>query len=205
MLTDLFADGDNNQRIDLALPDAQLYMLPNFLSVSQADQLFTVLLQQLDWTQQHIKVYGKEYAVPRLSAWYADAGRHYEYSGLRMDGLPWTQELTAIKAQVEDCCQQRFNSMLANLYRDGADAVGWHADDEDELGKNPFIASLSLGQPRHFQLKHRRDKSLTKSFLLPHGSLLIMQGETQHHWLHQIPKSRKAMLSRINLTFRQLK
>ncbi len=203
MPSDLFVD--DSQCLSLALPNAQIDVLPSFIDSAQADQLFNVLYQQLDWTQQHIKVYGKEYAVPRLSAWYADAGRCYEYSGLRMKGLPWTSALKEIKAQVEDYCQQYFNSMLANLYRDGADAVGWHADDEDELGKNPFIASLSLGQPRHFQLKHRRDKRLTKSFLLPHGSLLIMQGETQHHWLHQIPKSRKAMLPRINLSFRQLK
>jgi len=204
MLNDLFADEVTEQIIDLCLSDGQAYLYVNFLDVLQAEQLFNVLLQQLDWSQQHIKVYGKNYAVPRLSAWYADNAKSYEYSGLRLQGLTWTPELLAIKSKLEKFCQQSFNSLLANLYRDGADGVGWHADDEIELGQNPFIASLSLGQERVFQLKHRRAKNLKQSLVLPAGSLLVMSGATQHHWLHQLPKSRKPMKSRINLTFRQL-
>ena len=203
MMNDLFMDGDAAYPLDI--PDGTLYVYPAFFHADEADGYFQLLREQLAWSQSRIKVYGREYPVPRLSAWYADEGRSYGYSGLRSEGLSWLPVLLEIKARVEQVCDERFNSVLANLYRDGRDGVGWHADDEAELGKNPLIASLSLGQPRTFQLKHRQDKSLKKSIQLPHGSLLMMGGELQHHWLHQLPKSQRPMGERINLTFRQLR
>ncbi|MDH5518865.1 MAG: alpha-ketoglutarate-dependent dioxygenase AlkB [Gammaproteobacteria bacterium] len=198
MKTDLFEDSESFHRIDLA--DADIVCYPQFFQSSEADLLFQTLLTQLAWSQQRIRVYGKEYNEPRLTAWYADAGKCYEYSGLRNSGLAWQPVLKAIMARIGTVSAADFNSVLANRYRNGSDGVGWHADDEAGLG--PVIASVSFGQERCFQLKHKTDKSLKKSFILPHGSLLIMQGKTQDNWLHQLPKSRKVMTERINLTFR---
>ncbi|MDH5391681.1 MAG: alpha-ketoglutarate-dependent dioxygenase AlkB [Gammaproteobacteria bacterium] len=202
MNADLFSDSESCHVIDLQGADILFY--PNFFDDEEADYYFNELLRQLEWTQHRIRLYGKEYDVPRLSAWYADQGKSYGYSGLRCAGLPWIALLKTLMSRVNALCSAPFNSVLANRYRNGADGVGWHADDEPELGSEPVIASLSFGQHRCFQLKHKTHKSLKKSFILPHGSLLIMQGKTQANWLHQIPKSSKAMQERINLTFRHV-
>ena len=200
MISDLFMEQGDSYRINL--PDADLCLYPGFIETMQADKYLQQLQEQISWSQQRIKVYGREYAVPRLSAWYADNGLAYEYSGLRSEGLPWIGVLIELKNRVEQTTRHRFNSVLANLYRDGADSVGWHADDESELGDEPVIASLSFGEQRNFQLKHRHNPSLKKTIPLAHGSLLLMQGATQQYWLHQIPKSVRQMKARINLTFR---
>jgi len=148
-------------------------------------------------------MYGKKVAIPRLQAWYGDSHTHYQYSGLQMSPMPWTQTLRAIKEDIEQQLQTSFNSVLINLYRDGNDTVGWHSDDEPELGSEPVIASLSLGEIRDFQLKH---KQLDKKVIVPlsSGSLFIMSGTTQSYWRHCIPRTKRVKSARINLTFRRI-
>ena len=192
----------SNAAEKISLVDGELALYRHCFSTNQADHYFAQLQETLAWTQEKITMYGKTHNVPRLSAWYGDESIPYTYSGITAYGLSWTESLQAIKARVEQLAMARFNSVLANLYRDGADSVSWHADDEKELGSTPVIASVSLGQERIFQLKHKFDKTQKANILLPHGSVLIMRGATQQHWLHQIAKSRRAMSPRINLTFR---
>lgn len=202
-MTDLFATvGAGGQHI--RLPDADMLYFPAFWAPAEADHYRQQLEEGIDWQQGHVTVYGKTYQEPRLSAWYGDAGCAYTYSGLYHTPLPWTPLLLAIRARVEACAEgATFNSVLANRYRDGADGVAWHSDDEKELGPAPVIASVTVGQPRPFQMRHRGDTRLQYSLLLPHGSLLLMRGKTQRYWQHRIPKSSAACRPRINLTFRR--
>ncbi len=202
MMADLFDDVSSCYSIDLA--DADIRYYPCFIEASEADRLISELIEKVQWQQEAIVVYGKTHRLPRLSAWYADDGKSYEYSGLKKSGLPWLPILLQLKQKIEAATASSFNSVLANLYRDQNDSVGWHADDEPELGQQPVIASLSLGQSRKFQLKHIQDKNLKQSIELTHGSLLIMQGNTQHCWQHQLPKSKQPMTERVNLTFRNV-
>jgi alkylated DNA repair dioxygenase AlkB len=136
-----------------------------------------------------------------LTAWFGDGGEPYTYSGLTLKPHPWSSDLMDLKSQCDDKGGVRFNSMLANLYRDGKDSVSWHSDDEPELGRNPTIASISLGAERRFDLRHKKTGETIKE-ILPSGSLVIMSGECQHHWIHQIAKTKKVTDPRINLTFR---
>jgi alkylated DNA repair dioxygenase AlkB len=152
--------------------------------------------------QQQIKIFGKEVCVPRLTAWYGDKGMSYSYSGITVNPLPWTPALLEIRDRVGARSGTPFNSVLLNQYRTGADSVAWHADDEPELGLNPIIASVSFGGTRKFQLKHKTRKEMRHSLDLTCGSLLLMRGKTQHHWLHQVPKTKRAVETRVNLTFR---
>ena len=142
---------------------------------------------------------------PRLNAWYGDPGCRYGYSGTRFEPLPWTETLTDIKERLTATLGVAFNSMLANRYRDGRDSVAWHSDDEPELGRNPVIASVSLGATRRFTLKHKSRRDIRPLAVdLTHGSLLVMSGPTQHQWLHQIAKTTRIVGERINLTFRYI-
>lgn len=186
------------------LTDLDIAYYTDFLSQQVAARLFDQLLTSLQWRQESITIYGKTHKSPRLQAWYGDAEASYTYSGLAMSPLPWTDALFWLKRQCETQCQTRFNSVLANYYRDGQDAMGMHSDDEKELGEQPFIASVSLGVERNFDFKH---KLTGKKYRLPlaHGSLLVMRGDTQKHWNHGIARSKKITSSRINLTFRQIK
>ena len=145
---------------------------------------------------------GRSIPVPRLTAWYGTVG--YRYSGILHAARPLTEELRELRTLVEELAANSFNGVLANLYRDGRDSVGWHADNEPGLGAEPIIASLSLGAVRRFQLKHRTDRSLRVTLDLPHGSCLVMAGKTQQCWLHQLPKTRAPVGPRINLTFRRM-
>ncbi len=189
----------------IVLPDAELSLYKHWCSIQEAQQLFASLSGSLAWEQSTITLYGKSVKIPRLNAWYGDSGSRYQYSGTSFDPLPWTPLLLGLKERVEHQVGCTFNSVLANLYRDGRDSVSWHADNEPELGLNPVIASLSLGETRQFLLKHRSDKSLGRlSLSLTSGSLLVMEGATQHHWLHSVPKSTKVLAPRINLTFRRV-
>jgi alkylated DNA repair dioxygenase AlkB len=149
-----------------------------------------------------MKMYGKEILLPRLTAWYGDENARYKYSGIVNIPLPWTEELLLIKHKVEEISQTKFNSVLLNYYRNGNDSMGWHSDDEKELSTNPTISSVSFGATRNFQFKHKSVKKSNQNFLLNNGSLLIMKGETQHNWLHQVPKTKTIIGERINLTFR---
>lgn len=162
-------------------------------------------MNETEWQQDDIKIFGKVYQQPRLTALYGDDGKSYSYSNITMYPKPMTPLLKEIKSKIELMTQTVFNTVLLNLYRDGTDSNGWHSDNEKELGKNPVIASVSLGAKRSFKLKQRGDKKLNYKIFLNHGSLLLMQGETQHHWLHELPKSKKITEPRINLTFRVIK
>jgi len=187
----------------LGLADADVEYCPNFLDEQAAWGLYEHLLQETQWRQETIKVYGKEHLTPRLSCWVGAQWMDYSYSGLTMKPVPFNDALWSLKRSIEAHSQQTFNSVLLNYYRNGRDSNGWHSDDEPELGDNPVIASLSLGAPRDFQLRSKRDKSLKQTLSLEHGSLLVMRGTTQRCWQHQIPKRANAA-SRINLTFRTI-
>ncbi|MEO1012734.1 MAG: alpha-ketoglutarate-dependent dioxygenase AlkB [Bacteroidota bacterium] len=188
--------------INLNLPDSDIAYVPSFLGEQQAWNCFQNFKDTVPWRQDTITLFGKTHLQPRLTALYASNRKTYSYSNITMTPLPFSGELLRIKKEVDALAHQNFTTCLLNLYRDGRDSNGWHADDEKELGKNPVIASLSLGQERFFHLKHRRHKEVRHKILLEHGSLLLMRGETQHHWLHQVPKTAKPIGERINLTFR---
>ncbi|WP_428774680.1 alpha-ketoglutarate-dependent dioxygenase AlkB family protein [Vibrio sp.] len=174
---------------------------PDFICCQQAHTLFEQLMNQLEWQQLAIAMFGRKVLQPRLQAWY---GEHsYRYSGLTLEPRPWTEQLLNIKQQCETISGAHFNTVLANLYRDGADYMGWHQDNEPELGPGPVIASVSLGETRRFLFRHKRNKQKLE-FELPSGSLLLMRGDCQNSWQHSLPKTRKPKKARINLTFRQI-
>jgi alkylated DNA repair dioxygenase AlkB len=192
------------QDSEICLPQASIQYYQQFIPVEQADHFLAVLIRQLNWRQDHIKMYGVEHKIPRLQAWYGDPDCHYQYSGLQMTPHPWSETLLQIRQRCEQQAQQRFNSVLCNLYRDGKDSVGLHADDEAELGEQPVIASISLGQTRTLRFQHKSTRQSHK-LELQHGSLLLMRGLTQQHWLHGINKSPSVTKPRVNLTFREIK
>ena len=194
-----------SESILLPLKDSKITYIPAFFDVHEANEYFRKLKLMVSWQQDDIKVYGKTYPQPRLTALYGNNDRPYSYSNIVMKPMAFSEELLGIKQKIEEITQIEFTSCLLNLYRDGRDSNGWHADDEKELGRNPAIASLSLGQERFFHFRHKKDKNLKHKILLKHGSLLLMQGETQHFWQHQIPKTSKSIGERINLTFRVIK
>jgi len=196
---------DPNEKIDLQLKDADVVYYPNFLPQEEASLLFNTLLKDTQWQQDDICVYGKTYPQPRLTHLFADNQKPYSYSNLTMHPTVFPSFLLKIKQQIEALVKTKFTTCLANLYRNGQDSNGWHADSEKELGVNPIIASLSLGGTRWFHLKHKENKELKSKIELANGSLLLMKGETQHNWLHQIPKTKKSVDQRINLTFRVIK
>lgn len=189
----------------LQLPDAELALWPQWLSVSVADQWLAQLTEQTPWQQPQVRIYGRYVVVPRLVAWYGDAEASYRYSGLTHQPLPWTPLLAQIREQVEQAAGQSLNGVLLNYYRDGQDSMGWHSDDEAELGANPLIASLNLGGTRRFDLRRKGQSRIEHSLDLQHGSLLVMRGATQHHWQHQVARTRASCAPRLNLTFRLIK
>ena len=189
----------------IVLKDAEIFYDEHFLSNIEASTYFDVLREETDWQQDRIKVFGKEYDQPRLTALYANNKNPYTYSNITMHPTPFSPVLLEIKSKIEKTLNQTFTTCLLNLYRNGQDSNGWHADNEKELGKNPVIASVSLGAERLFHMKHRTDKTQKLRLNLAHGSLLVMSGSTQHNWLHQIPKTKKNVGERINLTFRIIK
>jgi len=191
---------DSGERVPMA--DADVVLFGNFLDGDKADALCHRLRREIAWKTETIRLFGKQVAMPRLVAWHGDLP--YTYSGLTMPAEDWPPCLTAIRAAVSDRAAQPFNGVLLNLYRDGRDSMSWHADDEPELGQEPVIASLSLGSARRFVFRRKDDKAVKVSLDLPHGSLLVMAGPTQHHWHHAVPKTAKPVSERINLTFRTL-
>ena len=203
-MIDLFNNDPNSySKIDLVNADISLYS--NLFSPKEADNFFEILKKNIVWKQEKIKVFNEIHDIPRLTAWYGEPNKTYVYSGIEVKSSPWTQPLLQIKEKIESVSNIQFNSVLLNFYRSGADGVSWHSDDELELGRNPVIGSVSFGESRPFQLKHKSLENTKQKIILEHGSYLLMQGETQHHWLHQIPKSKKKMGERINLTFRVIK
>jgi len=198
-----FLNSSSSTTTALALPDADIQVYDSFWPLAESDRYFAQLLTETHWRQETAHLFNQAIPIPRLTAWYGDAGKSYTYSGIEMQPEAWTETLLAIKAAVETVIPARFNSVLLNLYRDGQDGVGWHSDAEPVLGRNPIIASVSFGATRRFSLKHKRRKDLKPVHLhLSHGSLVLMQGPTQHHWVHQVPKTTKSIEPRINLTFR---
>jgi alkylated DNA repair dioxygenase AlkB len=180
--------------------DAVFY--PHFFSIPESDRYLTLLKDEIIWKQEPIKIYGKELMQPRLTAWYGDTGKKYSYSGITMQPKQWTNSLLQIKEKIETISGVSFTGALLNFYRDGKDSMGWHRDNEIELGINPVIGSVSFGANRTFQFRNYKEKATVRSIDLTHGSFLLMKGETQHHWEHQLPKTHKDIGSRINITFR---
>lgn len=188
----------------VAMVDADLAYAPRWLAPAAADALFECLLREVPWTTHRLRLFGREVDSPRRSAWIGDPGTSYVYSGARFEPEPWPGALLPIRARLQAAAAAPFNSVLANLYRDGRDSMGWHSDDEPELGAEPVIASLSLGATRRFVLRHRTRPELRHEFALPPGSLLLMRGATQRHWKHALPRTARPVGARINLTFRNI-
>ena len=177
---------------------------PHFFSKPESDQYFRELRQGINWKQETMNMYGKRINFPRLTAWYGDNDKPYSFSGITLSPEAWTDSLMEIKNKIEPKSDVIFNSVLLNLYRSGNDSISWHTDAEPELGRDPVIASVNFGETRNFQLRHIETKEKIEIELV-HGSLLIMQGELQHFWQHQVPKTSRKVNERINLTFRVIK
>jgi alkylated DNA repair dioxygenase AlkB len=214
----------------ITLPEAELLFIENFYTPSVSDAFLTQLSAELAWKQGEITIFGKKIAEPRLTVWYGDAGKNYTYSGKLQAPLMWHNALILIKNNVEklinsalnkpinsELNQQlnselnkelmsafNFNSVLCNYYRNGQDSMGFHSDNEKELGQNPIIASINFGESRRFIFRRRDDKTVKHELVLTHGSLLVMSGAMQHHWVHAVPKEPKRTRPRINLTFRHI-
>lgn len=186
------------------LPDAEVTLWPAAFGADEATRLLDELRSGIDWQHEEVVVFGQRRRVPRLVAWHGDPAARYTYSGTLHEPLRWTPPLLQARARVEELAGRQFNAVLLNRYRDGRDGMGWHADDEPELGSDPVIASVSLGAARRFCLRHRRRKDAKLELRLPHGSLLLMSGATQQHWVHALPKTASAVAERINLTFRRV-
>ena len=184
---------------DLLLAGPNIVLHPQALSEPTASELFRGLLGGIVWRQDALRIYGRSVNLPRLTAWYGDAGASYTYSGIENVPLPWTSELLRLKAVVEELAGEPFNSVLLNRYRDGADSMGWHSDNERGVG--PTIASVSLGASRAFELRRKAPPRDYVKLRLAHGSVLLMLGDTQRLWRHRVPKE-PAAGERINLTFR---
>jgi alkylated DNA repair dioxygenase AlkB len=189
------------QRIELA--GAGLRFAPAWLSRAEADTLLSSLRDTIAWETHRIRMFGREVDSPRLSCWIGDPGAGYTYSRKRFEPHPWPEALGPMRVRLCEALCTGFNSVLANRYRDGRDRMGWHSDDELELGLQPIIASLSLGAVRRFVLKPRGEGRLF-GFDLPHGSLLVMDGDTQTRYRHALPGTRRPVGERINLTFRRI-
>ena len=189
----------------LALPGAELALDPDWLPSDRAGALFSALRAEIPWEVHRIRLFGRELDSPRLSCWIGDPGAAYAYSGARFQPRPWPAALLPVRARLHAELGIDFNSVLANLYRDGRDSMGWHSDDESELGPRPVIASLSLGATRRFMLKPRGDPGDKLALDLPSGSLLLMRGDTQRHYRHALPRTARQVGPRINLTFRLIR
>lgn len=181
--------------------DGDVQYTEHFFSFRCADQYYTALKEDILWMPDIIKMFGKQITTKRRVAWYADAGLDYTYAGVKKHPLPWVSVLTEMRNTIEARTCHTYNSCLLNLYHDGSEGMGWHADNEKQLLKGGAIASLSLGAARKFAFKHNKTKE-TISLMLAHGSLLLMKGKVQDCWKHRLPPTKKSVLPRINLTFR---
>lgn len=206
--SDIFIGKKQTTMKNILPREGEVYYYSDFFNKEESDKLFKALKANIQWEQKTIKFYGKELNVPRLTAWYGDIDKPYTYSGIVNNSHQWTPELLQIKNRIEAVAGVQFNSVLLNLYRDGNDSVGWHCDDEKELGINPVIASVSFGETRTFKFRNLADKKLVEKVELSNGSFVLMTGETQHKWEHTIPKvttKTRTIGERINLTFRVIK
>ena len=176
---------------------------PHHFTEEHSTTIFEILLHEVSWKQESMNLYGREVKFPRLTAWYGENDKKYSFSGITLNPAPWTETILEIKDSIESKHGVTFNSVLLNLYNGGADSISWHTDAEPELGANPVIASISLGATRTFQLRHKQTHERI-DLELGNGSLVIMRGDLQHYWQHQVPKTKKAVGKRINLTFRNI-
>lgn len=188
----------------IPLADGQLRFWRGLYASREHDGLQDTLRTQLPWRADRIRIAGQWRDIPRLQAWFGDPGCDYRYSGVTLVPHAWTASLAGLRQELQTLSGHAFNCVLANLYRDNSDSMGWHADDEPELGRNPVIASVSLGTSRRFRMRRNDNHRQVFELELGHGDLLIMEGALQHHWQHSIPKERLACGERINLTFRDL-
>ena len=198
---DLFGNPEAQAKTHFKIQNGEYIYVPDFFNKKKADEYFQALLNQIDWKQESMNMYGRQIDFPRLTAWYGDNDKPYSFSGITLSPHPWSNELLEIKNKIEPKSSVEFNSVLLNRYRDGNDSISWHTDAEKELGQNPVIASVNFGAERKFQLKHMETGEKVE-LILKHGSLLVMKGELQHFWKHQVPKTKKKISERINLTFR---
>ena len=207
---DLFGDSNISKDVfsydsrPVIIENGEYLFVTNFFNRLDSDIFFHLLKEKILWRQESMNIYGKQVEFPRLTAWYGNDDKPYSFSGITLKPIAWIDEILEIKTRIEPTANITFNSVLLNLYRDGKDSISWHTDAEPELGRNPIIASVNFGATRTFQLRH----TITKQKIeieLSHGSLLIMKGELQHYWQHQVPKTKKTMGERINLTFRVIK
>lgn len=199
------SDETSTAAIRHTIDNGELLEYPQLFDPAEADQILATLITEIPWRQESLRIAGKLRAIPRLQCWMGDAASEYGYSGVRLTPCPWNETVTGIHDRIAELSGSRFNSVLINYYRDGQDSVAWHADDEAELGVTPVIASVSLGAQRPFELKQKEQTPAKKYQLaLRHGSLLIMGGTMQQHWLHQLPKVRGLQEPRVNLTFRNI-
>ena len=191
-------------------PHLEVTILENFFSPDKADHLFNLLKEKVPWEQETLRMFGKVIPIPRLTAWFGDPEKTYTYSGILNQPHDWKliPELDDMREKLDQACSANFNSVLLNLYRDGNDSVDWHADDERELGPEPIIASVSLGETRTFDFRSKYDSKHKRSFELFSGDVVIMSGATQRHWEHRVPKTAERIRfstgPRINLTFRTI-
>lgn len=192
-----------NQTIVLQMEGGDSNYWPEYLDKGPAQKLFEYLLENIPWHQDELTIYGRRVLAPRLSCWMADRGLSYSYSNHQLRPIAWDARVFEMKESIEHFTRESFNSVLINYYRNGKDSNGWHSDDEKELGPKPAIASLSLGGERDFVLRRKQDHSDKIKLCLANGSLLMMRGDTQRNWQHQVPK-RAVAVPRINLTFRQI-
>jgi len=201
------ADTSNSPKVKSGLntiKNGEFLYFPSFFNKVESDSFLKELRLEILWKQESMNMYGKKINFPRLTAWYGENDKPYSFSGITLSPHPWSKNLLDIKNKIELKAGVIFNSVLLNLYRDGNDSISWHTDAEKELGKNPVIASVNFGETRNFQLRHIETKEKIEIELV-HGSLLIMQGELQHFWQHQVPKTSRKVKERINLTFRVIK
>ncbi|MBE7635466.1 alpha-ketoglutarate-dependent dioxygenase AlkB [Sneathiella sp. P13V-1] len=199
---DLFEQVEEGPR-NLLPKDGVVHYHGSVMSLTDADRFYDQLLTGISWQHDQAVIFGKKITTKRKVAWYGSEPFSYTYSGTTKSALPWTDELLKLKAIAERESQELFNSCLLNLYHDGSEGMAWHSDAERELKRNGAIASLSFGAERKFSFKHKKTKE-TAAQILEHGSLLIMKGETQSHWLHSLPTTKRVFTPRINLTFRTI-
>lgn len=190
--------------MNLAKLDGEVEYIKTFYSDEKSSVFFKELESYNQYNQRTIKIFGKQYTSPRLEAFFTKGNQVYSYSGKKLESHPFTATLKEICNDLERFTTKKYNSVLVNVYRNGSDGNGWHSDDERELGKNPFIASLSFGETRRIQFRHKIH-GIKFHIDMEHGSLLIMKGTLQHHWKHHIPKTKDQKGKRINLTFRLIK
>lgn len=182
-------------------PQPEIDWYPGWLAPDAAASLFARIVAETAWRQDRIRTPAGWIALPRLTAWQGEPDAVYVYSGIRNVPQPWSPAVAELREAVDAVCGARFNSVLLNRYRSGSDSMGWHADDERELGAEPVIASVSLGATRRFDLRHNAT-GIVRSFRLTSGSLLVMRGQTQALWRHRVPKEAGVTGERVNLTFR---